>query len=159
MDRQSNEACLYMKRNTIQRALVLKTVRKLACHPTADEVYAAVVAEYPTISRGTIYRNLKQLSESGEIRSIEVPGNATRFDHCCHGHHHVRCLMCDGVFDVDAKYILGLEKMITDAHGFTISGYDLMFKGVCPECLRLSRKSVRTRAQKIGENHIKETRP
>ncbi len=136
-----------MKRNTIQRALILKTVRKLGCHPTADEVYAAVVVEHPTISRGTIYRNLKQLSESGEINTVEVPGSASHFDHCCHIHHHVRCLKCNGVFDVDAEYILGLEKMIRDAHGFAISGYDLMFKGVCPDCRRSSQKSAHTRAK------------
>ncbi|MCD8140030.1 MAG: transcriptional repressor [Planctomycetaceae bacterium] len=145
-----------MKRNTIQRALVLKAVRKLKCHPTADEVYTAVVAEYPTISRGTIYRNLKQLSESGEIHNLEVSGGANHFDHCCHDHHHARCLVCGGLFDVDAEYILGLEKRITDAHGFEIIGYDLIFKGTCPKCIRLSQKSAHKGA-KIRGNHSKET--
>lgn len=123
-----------MKRNTIQHSLVLETVRKLHCHPTANEVYAAVVAEHPTISRATVYRNLRQLAESGEIGSMEIPGGADHFDHICHEHHHARCLKCGRVFDVDMDYIRDLEKKIRNTHGFEFSGYDLMFKGVCPEC-------------------------
>ncbi|MCC8193877.1 MAG: transcriptional repressor [Deltaproteobacteria bacterium] len=147
-----------MKRNTIQRALVLKTVRTLRCHPTADEVFSAVVAGFPTISRGTVYRNLKQLSESGEIQTVEVPGGITHFDHCCERHHHVLCLRCGKVFDVDAHYILGLEKRIRDSRGFTILGYDLTFKGVCPDCIRSSQK-MRTRATESSETPNQETRP
>ena len=67
-----------MKRKTIQRALTLRAVQTMQSHPTADEVYEAVSAEHPNISRGTVYRNLNQLSEDGEIREMEVPGGADR---------------------------------------------------------------------------------
>lgn len=125
-----------MKRNTIQRALTLEAVQKLQSHPTADEVYTVVSAEHPHISRGMVYRNLNQLSEDGKIREMEVPGGADRFDHCCHEHYHVRCLKCGRVFDVDMEDIPDLTKTIRDTHGFHFSGYDLMFKGVCPTCIQ-----------------------
>lgn len=114
--------------------MVLDTVNKLKCHATADEVYQIVVNEHPNISKGTVYRNLNQLAEMGEIRKIEVPGNADRFDHRCHDHYHARCLKCGKVFDVEMDYIKDLEKQIKDAHGFQFSGHDLMFKGICPDC-------------------------
>lgn len=122
------------KRNTIQRSLVLEAVNKLKCHATADEIYQEVTREHPNISKGTVYRNLNQLSDSGEIRKIETPGGADRFDHRCHDHYHVKCLRCGRVFDVDMEYITGLEGQIRDAHGFEFSGHDLMFRGICPEC-------------------------
>ena len=50
-----------MKRNTIQRQLVIAAVRFLADHPTADEVYERITMEYPDISKGTVYRNLNSL--------------------------------------------------------------------------------------------------
>ena len=50
-------------RNTIQRQLVLSAVRQLQNHPTADEVYQEVQKNCPTISRATVYRNLKLLAE------------------------------------------------------------------------------------------------
>lgn len=123
-----------MKRNTIQRALVLEAVQRLHCHPTADEVYAVVAAEHPNISRATVYRNLRQLAQAGEIGQLETPGGADHFDHRQHEHYHVRCTECGKVFDVEIDYIPDLEKSIKDAHGFQFSGYDLMFRGVCPKC-------------------------
>ena len=47
-----------MKRRTIQRALVLSAVMELNDHPTAEEVYRYAAQRTPTISRGTVYRNL-----------------------------------------------------------------------------------------------------
>ena len=128
-----------LKRNTIQRCLILEAVNSLKCHATAEEIYDEVVRKHPNISRGTIYRKLKQLSEVGEIRKLEVPGGVDRYDHCTHNHYHARCLECGKVFDVEMDYINDLECAIKDAHGFAISGHDIMFKGVCPECQESAR--------------------
>jgi Fur family ferric uptake transcriptional regulator/Fur family peroxide stress response transcriptional regulator len=114
--------------------MILEAVRKLRCHPTADEVYAEVSRRHPTISRGTVYRNLNKLAESGDIRNREIPSCANHYDHRCDDHYHARCLRCGKVFDVDMDYIPDLGKKIKDAHGFEFSGYDLVFKGVCAEC-------------------------
>ena len=121
-------------RNTIQRALVLEAVNTLQCHATADEVYEAIVKEHPTVSKATVYRNLNLLSGMGEIRKMEIPGGPDRFDHRCHDHCHVRCEKCGRVFDVDMEYVSGLEKGIRDTHGFAFTGYDILFRGICPDC-------------------------
>ena len=128
-----------MKRNTIQRSLVLEAVNKLQCHATADEIYQTIMKEHPNISRATVYRNLKLLSETGEIRKMEIPGGADRYDHRIQEHCHVRCEKCGRVFDVDMEYITGLEKNITESHGFAFTGYDILFRGICPDCQK-SRK-------------------
>ena len=80
-----------IRRNTIQRSSVLEAVNKLHCHATADEIYNEIVKEHPTISRATVYRNLNLLSEMGEIRRLEMPGSADRFDHISSNHCHVQC--------------------------------------------------------------------
>lgn len=123
-----------MRRNTIQRTLTLEAVQRLQNHPTADEVYAEVSAEHPNISRGTIYRNLNQLAESGDIADLKVPGGADHYDHISEEHYHVRCTRCGRIFDVDMEYIPDLEQSIHDTHGFQFTGYDLMFRGICPDC-------------------------
>ena len=122
------------RRNTIQRRLVLEAVNRLQNHATAEEIYDEIVREHPHISRGTVYRNLKQLSEAGEIRKLEVPGGADRYDHRTFSHYHVRCVKCGRVFDVEMDYIEHLEQSIRDDHGFIINGHDIMFRGICPEC-------------------------
>ena len=128
-----------MKRNTIQRSLVFEAVNKLQCHATADEIYQTIMKEHPNISRATVYRNLKLLSETGEIRKMEIPGGPDRFDHRIQEHCHVRCEKCGRVFDVDMEYITGLEKNIMESHGFAFTGYDILFRGICPDCQK-SRK-------------------
>ena len=83
-------------RNTIQRALVLEAVRRFAGHGTAEELYQAVAQRYPHISKGTVYRNLQRLCELGEIRRVEVPDGADRYDRILEDHYHVRCDGCGG---------------------------------------------------------------
>ena len=122
------------RRNTVQRSLVYEAVNRLKSHATADEIYEAIASEHPSVSRGTVYRTLNQLAEEGEIRKILVPGGADRYDHRCHDHYHARCLGCGRLFDIEMDYIADLEKAVKDAHGFAISGHDILFNGLCPAC-------------------------
>lgn len=123
-----------MVRNTIQCSLVLEAVNKLRCHATAEEIYASIIQQQPTISKGTVYRNLNRLSEMGKIRKIEIPGAPDRFDHLCHNHYHIICEKCGRVFDVNMEYMDGLEHRITDSDGFEFTGHDIIFRGICPDC-------------------------
>ena len=122
------------RRNTIQRSLVLEAVNKLHSHATADEIYNVLVKEHPTISKGTVYRNLKLLCETGDIRKREIPGSADCFDHICTNHYHAKCIKCGHIFDVEMEYMEGIEKSIKNAHGFVFTGHDIVFKGICPKC-------------------------
>ena len=130
-----------MRRHTIQRSLVLKAVNKLQCHATADEIYEEIIKEHPNVSRATVYRNLNLLSETGHIRKIEIPGGADCFDHLCHDHCHVKCEKCGRIFDVDMEYVTGLEKNIRNDRGFSFTGYDIIFRGICPNCQKSPKQA------------------
>lgn len=122
------------KRHTIQSALVYETVNKLKCHATADEIYEDIIKAYPSISRGTVYRNLNRLAQEGKIRKLTIPGGADCFDHICQEHYHVRCEQCGRVFDVDMDHIADLDKKIKNTQGFLFTGCDIIFRGICPKC-------------------------
>jgi len=122
------------KRCTVQRSLVLETVKELRGHVTAEEVYNSIANQYPNISKGTVYRNLNFLSDAGEIRKVEIPNAADRFDYQCHNHYHAICVKCGKVFDVEMKFIADLEKNIKETHGFQFIGHDVIFKGICRDC-------------------------
>lgn len=130
-------------RNTIQCALVLDTVKSLCCHATADEVYETVRKDYPNISRGTVYRNLNRLSDSGQIRKVSVLDGADRFDHRCEEHYHIKCEECGRIFDVDMEVISNINQRVKDTHGFKFDGCEIMFRGVCPECQQLKKEDIR----------------
>ena len=126
------------KRFTIQKKLVADAVRELGCHATAEEIYEHISAVYPSVSKGTVYRNLNSLSEDGDIRRIEVPGAADHFDHNCSDHYHVICIGCGKVYDVDMEPVASLTEQIKDTHGFDFLDCDIVFKGLCPGCKKRS---------------------
>ena len=122
------------RRNTIQKDLVRNAVYEMKRHVTANEVYEFIKEEYPTIGKGTVYRNLDILVEEGALRKVEVPNGPNRFDFTLKNHYHVRCVNCGEISDVDMDEILGLLEKIHDTHGTDFLGYDILFKGICPKC-------------------------
>ena len=81
-------------------------------HVTANEVYEFIKEAYPTIGKGTVYRNLDILVEEGALRKVEVPDGSNRFDFTLKNHYHVRCIKCGEVFDVDMEQIPDLLERI-----------------------------------------------
>ncbi len=122
------------KRNTIQKKLVLDAVLRLADHPTAEQVYAEVVKEHPTVSKATVYRNLNGLSQSGVLRHIPMPDGADRFDHRLTPHAHIKCTVCGRVCDAFVEDDAGLDAQVERQTGFRRATHELMFRGVCPGC-------------------------
>ncbi len=123
-------------RNTIQKDIILNAVVELGNHPTAELVYEHIHSAYPGVGKATVYRNLKYLSESGKLKRIESVNQADHYDHQCHDHYHMQCTNCNRVFDVDLDYMEELNN-IQVADGFEIHGHDIVFKGLCPDCLNL----------------------
>ena len=120
-------------RNTFQKSLVLKAIQDLH-HPTADEVYGLVSAGCPTISRGTVYRNLNVLVEAGKLRRVGIPDGADRFDANVTDHYHIRCSRCGAVADIEMPFQRDIMKQAGYVHGYLIESHDIIFKGICPDC-------------------------
>ena len=51
-------------------------------------MYEFIKEEYPTIGKGTVYRNLDILVEEGALRKVEVPDGPNRFDFTLKNHYH-----------------------------------------------------------------------
>jgi Fe2+ or Zn2+ uptake regulation protein len=122
-----------VKRNTIQRQAIFDSVRELNIHATAEQVYEHVVKKHPAISKATVYRNLGQMADTGELLNIGSFCGSVRYDHNCRSHYHFICERCKRVFDVN-DYFPGLADNLTGMDGFEITGYILTFSGLCREC-------------------------
>lgn len=121
-----------IQRNTVQKTMILQTVRGMRNHPTADEVYERVSAACPNISRGTVYRDLNRLADNGEILRVAVANAPDRFDLTVAQHTHCLCTVCGRVFD----YRLRIEPELDDAGNpnFTAERIDIVVRGVCADC-------------------------
>jgi Fe2+ or Zn2+ uptake regulation protein len=120
-----------VKRETIQRRLILDAVKTLDIHATAEQVYEAVAKEHPTVSKATVYRNLNRMAGAGELLSIGVLSASARYDHNLGKHYHFICESCGRVFDI--------KPIPPEARG-SIEGMEdfmiksLTFGGLCPDC-------------------------
>ncbi len=122
------------QRNTPQRQIVLEELRKVTSHPTPRELYEMVRQRLPRISLGTVYRNLERLHQSGTIQKLELGGSEARFDGRLGLHHHVRCVRCGRVADVDELPGDPIREEPAEAAGYKILGHRFEFVGLCPEC-------------------------
>lgn len=119
-------------RNTVQRDIILKTVNSMHNHPTAEDVYNAVICVDPHISKGTVYRNLALLSAAGQIRKIAMPGtDPDRYDFNLSQHYHAVCRKCGRIIDV---YGRGGKPDVQFSEDFMIEDIDLVFSGLCANC-------------------------
>ena len=121
------------RRNTRQRQLVLDAVRARCDHPTAEDIYQDVRAIDGKVSRGTVYRNLNLLTETGTITTVKAPGT-TRFDWRCDGHGHAVCRRCGAVADIRLPYDAELDERAGAESGFSVDSHSLVFEGTCPAC-------------------------
>jgi len=125
------------RRNTVQRQLIIDAVKELDIHATAEQVYEHITQKHPSIGRATVYRNLGQMSESGELMKICSCQGSTHYDHRCHVHHHFICDKCKRVFDVETDFSDVFDRT-KDAEGFDVSGYHISFHGLCWKCKNMN---------------------
>ncbi|MGN0818530.1 MAG: Fur family transcriptional regulator [Candidatus Coproplasma sp.] len=119
-------------RNTEQKRIIREALKR-ADHPTASELYRAVQAENPHISRATVFRVLAQFADCGEARKLEFIGSDTRYDGYTQPHAHCRCVICGKIADVyDEKLVSVLCKR--NVAGYAVYSAALEFNGVCPDC-------------------------
>jgi Fe2+ or Zn2+ uptake regulation protein len=123
-----------MNRQTRQRGAILGLLRGGYCHLTADQVYDEVRKEIPSISKGTVYRNLRVLQEMGLVSELNLNDTVSRFEAKRDGHYHFHCERCGRVFDIDEPINKELNRRIADRTGYKISYHQLEFRGSCHDC-------------------------
>lgn len=123
-------------RRTRQREAILEVLRGTTSHPTADWVYQEVRKEMPHVSLGTIYRNLRTLSEHGEIQELAYGSNHSRFDANAETHYHFVCESCGAVTDLEMSPMSELERKVEKLGDYKVTAHRLEFYGLCPDCVR-----------------------
>ena len=113
-----------------QREALVDLLNSTKSHPNAEWLYMRLRKDYPNISLGTVYRNLRQLLESGQITEL-VFGNTSHFDGDVSEHYHFHCTGCGAICDFPVSVVI--PPAVSDC-GFEVTGYNLMFHGLCPDC-------------------------
>lgn len=121
-----------MERNTRQRSAILDAIARADRPLLPQEVLEAAQHVVPGLGIATVYRNLKLLSQEGEVKAVNLPGENPRFELAGHQHHHhFQCRQCQRVFDVHACPG-NLGRLAPQ--GFIVEDHDLTLYGRCKEC-------------------------
>ena len=91
----------YMKRYSRQRELILQSLKNRTDHPTAEKLYLDLKEQMPELGIATVYRNLSELCEEGDIIKIKSKKHGPdRFDGNIMPHIHFECNSCQELFDI-----------------------------------------------------------
>ena len=118
-------------RPSLQRVCVYRYLRSVKTHPTVDEIYSALLPEYPSLSRTTVYNTLEQLLEKGLAISLDFGDGFLRYDADCSPHSHFKCKKCGKVYDI---FVAPPDCTQMIPPGFTLQGTSLYMFGLCDKC-------------------------
>jgi Fur family transcriptional regulator, peroxide stress response regulator len=122
-------------RLTHQRLAMLRILAKSEGHPSAEQIYEQLRADYPATSLATIYKTLSLLKNMGEVLEITFASAGSRYDgNKPYPHPHVICTKCGQILDPEFEAVAGISQEIARQTGYTITHQQLNFFGLCPTC-------------------------
>ena len=114
-----------------QRELITEIINGRKDHPTADMIYTSARQLEPNISLGTVYRNLKLLSDDGAILTLETQDKKLHYDGDTSRHSHFICNKCGKIIDLFRPAETPAE---IKESGLTVTGEKCIYYGFCPDC-------------------------
>ena len=116
-------------RSTPQREVVYSVLPRKRDHPTAEEVFARVKAELPTISLATVYNCLETLVQCELVRAVNFERSPTRYCPNLRPHAHFHDEQTGRTYDIDLPPAVLAEVNQVLPLGFDASSVEITFRG------------------------------
>jgi Fur family ferric uptake transcriptional regulator len=103
---------------------------------SATEILSYLEKKNIAVNRTTVYRELAFFEKGGVIQKVDFGDGVRRYELTeREHHHHLICVSCKKVKDVQLKGDLeSQEKSISRRTGFKILNHSLEFFGLCASC-------------------------
>ncbi|MDR2246485.1 MAG: transcriptional repressor [Treponema sp.] len=125
------------RKHSKKRDAVLKAIQSTYSHPGAQWIYDTLKPSIPSLSLGTVYRNINVFLEEGAVVSVGTVGGEERFDGRVSPHPHLICCRCGKVSDLPCPPE-GDGAQAAEAGslpgGFVIDYRKTVYYGLCGEC-------------------------
>jgi Fur family peroxide stress response transcriptional regulator len=128
---------------TPQRLAIIRALLGSGEHPTADAVCAIVRREHPHVSLATVHRTLDTLCEIGEARKVTLLHDSARYDGNVTPHHHVVCVRCRRIRDIEIPNADALLEGREEFGEFRVLGASVEILAVCEKCGRTRGQRTR----------------
>ena len=137
-------------RESRQRRLVFEIVGRSHNHPTAHQVFGQARRRLPSISLGTVYRNLRRLAEQGRVKENKIGTKPAHFEVPHRRHYHVWCVECGRLEDLALPYQVALDRKAQRLVRYRLEEHRMEFYGVCPSCRRRPDAALRKKPADFG---------
>lgn len=105
-------------------------------HSTVADIHSAISRELSSISQQSVHNIANDLTECGILRRIELPDASGALYEARRGdnHHHVQCVVCHRVEDIEC--VVGEAPCLhpNHSHGMRLLEAAVTFRGVCAAC-------------------------
>lgn len=119
---------------TKKRIMILESLRTSPSPVTAEDIYEKL-SQSLDISLSTVYRALNAMSDKGIIIKAVRQDGKTYFHFNDHQHkHELICSVCHRSVDVEDCPFDEISRKIAQKTGFVITGHNMEFTGICPNC-------------------------
>ena len=119
---------------THQRQVIYQALMSMHDHPSPEVVYDKVRKQIPSISLGTVYKNIKTFVDSGLLREVSLHHGSTRLETNLDPHHHLVCVQCKTIVDLDDSDLEPVQLKRRLPRGFSVQRYSVEVIGLCSRC-------------------------
>lgn len=127
------------ERVTIQRRMVLDALCENADHLTVLDVQQRLARQGADLTETTVYRILQWLKDLEIVSQTDLGQRGIVYQVIgLRPHHHLVCLNCDMVMDMDDSVIESLRAHLRRAFNFEPRIEHMAFFGLCRDCLESS---------------------
>jgi len=128
------------QRQTTQRRAILKVIRGARGPLTIERIHKQAKRGNRNLGIATVYRTVKLLLQSRQIKPITLPDGETRYEPTDLGHHcYFFCGDCGQVYDLNMCAV-SIPDGTTLPEGYRVDGHSLTLHGSCPKCSRAAKK-------------------
>ncbi|MCL2707420.1 MAG: transcriptional repressor [Dehalococcoidia bacterium] len=122
-------------RLTPQRLMILEQVEAADGHVSAEEILQRVRVRYSNLNISTVYRTLELLKELALVTETDMGDGRVRFHAVDKSrHHHLVCLACGQMTDLDEAELKPLSDLLLARHGFIADLCHIAIFGRCKNC-------------------------
>lgn len=113
---------------SFQRIKIYQYLIKKKNHPTVNMIYQDLKGKIPTLSKTTVYNNIKLFVVKNIVTVITIEENETRYDANTSLHGHFKCRKCGKIYDFKTELI------DYDLDDFIIETANINYTGICKKC-------------------------